>query len=495
MSPAVALSLKGISKCFGGLQANAGISLHLLQGEILALLGENGAGKTTLMSILFGSYVADAGEIEVFGEPLKQGSTKEALALGIGMVQQHFSLADNLSVFDNIIIGTESLLGWLRRSAAARAKITRLAEQCGFALHLDASVSDLSVGERQKVEIIKALFRNARILILDEPTAVLTPPEANALFATLRRLVADGLSVILISHKLREILDVSHRICVLRHGKMVHECPTSEAQVDELATAMVGRDIKRKTKTTMALGKSLLRLHQVRLHQGSATTIDLELHEREILGITGVAGNGQQELCDMFTGLAPPVAGTIEWLGQNHIPAAAAMTMLGVARIPADRSHVGVFGDMSVTENLVSNRYGEYCRWGFFHQAAIAADAATMLEQFDVRCDTPHMEARLLSGGNMQKLILARELARPPRLIIANQPTRGLDVGAISEIHRQLLEACERGAGMVLITEDLDELFALADKVAVMYKGTLGTFFPTADINVTRVGLLMGGSN
>ena len=495
MTGAAALSLRGVSKRFGSLQANSKISLELRQGEILALLGENGAGKTTLTSIIFGSYVADEGEIEVFGQPLRQGSTRAALGAGIGMVQQHFALADNLSVFDNILIGTEPLLNWRRSSSTARQKIAKLAKQCGFALNLDAMVHSLSVGERQKVEILKVLYRDARILVLDEPTAVLTPQEAGALFDTLRRLVADGLSIILISHKLQEILEVSNRICVLRHGKLVHECDTATAKAGELAQAMVGREVIRKFKRSLERGPPLLQLADVRLSARSQAVVSLALHEHEILGITGVAGNGQQELADLLCGLTRPAGGMLELFGKEDLPRAVDMASMGVARIPADRGQVGVNGDMTVAENLASSNYARFCQWGFLDRAALARNASSLMADYDVRCDSPSQEARLLSGGNMQKLILARELSGEPRLIIANQPTRGLDVGAISGVHRLLLEACERGAGVLLITEDLEELFALVDKVAVMFKGELGDFFPAADLDIAQVGLMMGGSS
>ena len=406
-SDEVVLTMENICKRFGRLQANGNISLSLRRGEVLALLGENGAGKTTLMNILFGQYVADSGDIRVFGAPLAQGNTRAALAAGVGMVQQHFALAGNMSVLDNIVLGSEPLRRWRRDNDTARKKIHRILEQCGFNISPDALVRTLSVGERQKVEIMKVLYRRAKILVLDEPTAVLTPQEADSLFATVRRLTADGLSVILISHKLKEVLKVSDRICVLRRGQLTYETPTAGAQIKDIAQAMVGHDILRKQKSQLLPGAPLLRLNEIRITSHSQSAIDFVLCEREILGITGVSGNGQRQLCDVLCGLIAPVAGGMEWFGRKLSPDAADMSALGVARIPDDRGQIGVIGDMTVAENLISNRRGDFCRWGFFRRAAVHRKAKQLMKDFDVRCDSPSMPARLLSGGNMQKLIFS----------------------------------------------------------------------------------------
>ncbi|MCH9705150.1 MAG: ABC transporter ATP-binding protein [Proteobacteria bacterium] len=491
MEQAPVLVLQNISKRFGNLLANDDISITLHHGEVLALLGENGAGKTTLMSILFGNYVADSGTITAFGKPLPKGSTRAALAAGIGMVQQHFSLADNLSVLDNIIAGSEPLLRWRQQKKQAVAKINQLAQQCGFNIDIHAAVHSLSVGERQKVEILKVLYRGAKILILDEPTAVLTPQEADALFLTVKKLVQGGLSVILISHKLNEIMQVSHRICVLRHGKLTYEAITANASPQELAHAMVGREITRKEKSSMTIGAPLLQLKKV---QVKSKPNNLILHECEILGITGVSGNGQEELSDILNGLEMPAAGELLWYGQAQTPAASELTALQVARIPADRGHVGVVGDMSIAENLISNCLDNFCRHGFFDFKKINLHAKKLLRDYDVRYQSVTAPARLLSGGNMQKLILARELSPTPKIIIANQPTRGLDVGAINDVHRQLLTAKENGSGVLLLTEDLDELFALSDQVAVMFSGALSEFHPADKINIRQIGLMMSGA-
>ena len=489
------LRMRDVSKRFGRVQANDSIDLELRRGEVLGLLGENGAGKTTLMSILFGHYVADSGEIEAFGKTLRQGNMRASLEAGIGMVQQHFALADNLTVLGNIVAGTESLLRLGFGLSAARQKIEDLSERCGFAVPIDATIKSLSVGERQKVEILKVLYQDARILVLDEPTAVLTPQESKALFATIRRLTEQGLSVILISHKLEEVLEASDRICVLRHGKLTYSASTADASEEEIIRAMVGHEIVRTERTDTESGETLLRMDKVRVGKWVDSEVSLELREREILGVTGVSGNGQSEMCEVLNGLSRPRSGKVAWFGSETAPEAGEMTDLKVARIPDDRGHLGINGDMAVAENMVSNRYRDYSRWGFLDRGTIKRDAEKLADEFDVRCDSVSIESRLLSGGNIQKLILARELSIKPRVIIANQPTRGLDVGAINEVHRLLLEAKEAGAGVLLVTEELDELFELSDRVAVMFRGRLSDFTPLSGIDVQQVGLMMSGSS
>ena len=484
--------MSGIGKRFGRLQANDNISLSLQAGEILALLGENGAGKTTLMNILFGYYVADRGSIEVNGRPLRPGSIRAALDAGIGMVQQHFALADNLSVLDNILVGTERLSSWRRRTARLRQKIHTLADQCGFELSLDTTVASLSVGERQKVEIIKVLFRGARVLVLDEPTAVLTPQETKRLFATLHKITARGMAVIFISHKIKDILAISNRVCVLRQGCLALSTATADCCASELAQAMIGRALTNPTKSMHAPGTALLELDEVQL-KPQATPMSFVLREREILGITGIAGNGQAALSSILNGLTRPAGGQLR-LGGCTAPRAAQMASLQVARIPEDRSNQGVIGDMSVAENLISTRRAEFSRLGILHTAKIRSYAERLLSDFDVRCATQTMPARLLSGGNMQKLILARELAIHPRLIIACQPSRGLDLGAIDNVHRKLLAAKADGAGILLITEDLDELLLLADRAAVMFRHQLSAFMPSAELGAETLGLMMSGA-
>ncbi len=498
--PEVVLRLDGIGKRFGPLVANDAIGFALRRGEIVALLGENGAGKTTLMNILFGHYTADAGEIVAFGRRLPPGSPRAAIAAGIGMVHQHFTLAENLSALDNIVLGTESLWRWRADRAGARRKIARLARDFGLAVDADAPVGVLSVGERQRVEILKALYRDARILILDEPTAVLTPQESAALFGTLQKLVAQGLSVIFISHKLYEVLAVSQRILVLRGGRLVAERRAADTDKAELAALMVGREIPAPKLEPQPPGAALLQLAGVSVpgrHGGRMLDdIDLTVHGGEILGIAGVAGNGQAALADLVSGLMRPATGAMRLFGaaiDDWTPRAAVGS--GVGRIPEDRHATGLIGDMSVAENAIGEAYRApaYARRGFIDWTAARGFAARLIADYDLRCPSPAAPARLLSGGNMQKLILGRVLSRAPRLVLANQPSRGLDVGAIDYVQRRLLAVRRAGGAGLLISEDLDELLSLADRIAVMYRGRLSAPLPRAAVTVERLGLMMAG--
>jgi ABC-type uncharacterized transport system ATPase subunit len=512
------LRIDGITKRFGALVANDGISLALQRGEVLALLGENGAGKSTLVSILFGHYLADAGHIMVDGQPLPPGNPAAALAAGIGMVHQHFTLADNLSVLDNVLLGTEPLWQPFSRRAAARAALTDTAQRFGLQVDPDARIASLSVGERQRVEILKALVpfgrkAGARILILDEPTAVLTPQESESLFATLGQLVAQGLAIIFISHKLDEVLRVSHRIAVLRGGKLVAELPAAGASKAQLAQAMVGRDVQRVVREAKAAPATALApvctLQGVTVRGHGAwpqlDNIHLALRPGEVVAIAGVAGNGQHALADLLHGLVAPDAGTVTVAGRTLPATPRAWVNAGVARIPEDRHAVGVVGDLPLWENAVLERSSSpaFARWGIVRRGAARAHAQGLVTRFDVRgtegggLDTV---TRGLSGGNMQKLILGRALtgdpqhAGPPVLIVANQPTWGLDIGAVAYVHRQLLDACAAGAALLLISEDLDEIFALADRIAVMHHGRLTAARPAADWTLAGIGLAMAGS-
>ncbi len=494
--------MKGITKTFGALTANDRISLTLHRGEVLALLGENGAGKTTLMNILFGHYLPDAGDIEVFGAPLPHGSPRAAIARGVGMVHQHFTLADRLSVLDNITLGTEKLWSLRSRKAAAKAKLASLSEKFGLTVDPDALVSDLSVGERQRVEILKALYRDARVLILDEPTAVLTPQEAERLFATLRRLVDTGLSVIFISHKLNEVLDISNRFAVLRQGALVATFERTDASKQALAEAMVGRAIPEPKRVRMAAGDPVLELDNLVVEGPNGQTLldrlCLIIRSHEIMGIAGVSGNGQAALADLVAGMLTPRAGAIRLHGQTiRRTAPALMVAQGVGRIPEDRQAQGVVGDLSVAENLILEDYRRppYSKAGILQGAAITAHAQQMIQDYDIRGAAPRTTARKLSGGNMQKVILARSLERAPRLILANQPIRGLDVGAAAYVHERLLEARARGAAVLLISEDLEELLALSDQVSVMYQGQLSPAQAAETVEISQLGLLMSGQN
>jgi general nucleoside transport system ATP-binding protein len=506
-----ALRLRGISKHFGPLTANDDISLHLHAGEVLALLGENGAGKSTLVSILFGHLRADAGTIEVDGKPLPAGDTAAALAAGIGMVHQHFTLADNLSVLDNVMLGTEPLWQPFSRRRAARERLLATAQRFGLAVDPDALVAELSMGERQRVEILKALVRGARILILDEPTAVLTPGESEALFTTLAHGVAQGLAVIFISHKLDEVLRVSQRIVVLRAGRRVLECASSGASRNMLAAAMVGGSVAapvRPARPAAGASEPVLELAAVSFTGAGGKAllqdVNLAVHAGEVVAIAGVAGNGQQALAALLGGGARPSAGTLRCAGGSIARDPRAWIAAGVARIPEDRSAIGLIGEWPLWQNLMLERHRRpaFARGPWLRRAGARRHAATLIERFDVRgtlsrgADTP---ARALSGGNMQKLILARALAgdpedtRPPRLIIANQPTWGLDVGAVAAVHQRLLDAGAAGSAVLLISEDLDEIFVLADRIAVMHAGRLTAAEPAAAWSRAGIGLAMAG--
>jgi len=490
------LRLSGITKRFGALVANDDISLDLARGEVLGLLGENGAGKSTLVSILFGHYVADAGSIEVFGKPLPPGQPKAALASGIGMVHQHFTLADNLSVLDNVLIGTEAL--WSPRShrREARERLLSTSKQFGLTVDPDARIASLSVGERQRVEILKALYRGARILILDEPTAVLTPQESEALFETLRTLIADGLSIIFISHKLDEVLAVSARVAVLRQGKLVALRDAGALNKAELAELMVGRRVDapvREPAAAYSTSDTLLSVSELaagdKLQHAS-----FDVRRGEIFGIAGVSGNGQAQLADALCGLLSAAHGEIRIDGRTVSAAPRAFIAASVARVPEDRGAVGVIGDLPIWENAISEHYREpaFSRLGWLRRGAAKAEARRIVERFDVRSSSLDAPTRSMSGGNIQKLILGRALLNQPAVVVANQPTWGLDVGAVAYIHTQLLAARDRGAAVVLISEDLDELFAIADRIAVMFHGYLSE--ARRDWTLAEIGLAMAGS-
>jgi ABC-type uncharacterized transport system ATPase subunit len=511
---ACALRLSGITKRFGALVANDAVSLELRTGEVLALLGENGAGKSTLVSILFGHYAADAGTIEVNGRALPPGQPKAALAAGVGMVHQHFTLAENLSVLDNVMLGTEPLWRPFSRQREGRARLLDAAARFGLQVKPEARVGELSVGERQRVEILKALVRGAKILVLDEPTAVLTPQESRALFATLKKMVAQGMAILFISHKLDEVRAVSDRIAVLRAGKLVAAFEDVEAvSPHELAQAMVGRhvdavvrDASRRTSDT---GRAVCTLRDASVPRSGErpplARVSLSVHGGEVLAIAGVAGNGQRTLADLLSGLVPLQGGTLEIAGHALPADPRAFVRAGVARIPEDRQSVGAIGELALWENALLERYASrrFARFGVLRTARARDHARTIVDRFDVRgagalgLDAP---ARALSGGNLQKLILGRALTGAhyretvPLLIVAHQPTWGLDVGAVADLHRRLVEACTAGAGVLLISEDLDEILALADRIAVMTRGHLTDARPRHEWNAATLGLAMGGA-
>lgn len=496
------LRLQNLSKHFGSVIANDQVSIDLYKGEVLSLLGENGAGKTTLMNMLFGHYMPDGGTIDVADEngnlhPLTLGHPQAALDAGIGMVHQHFTLAESLTVLDNILLGSESLMAWRHNRNAAREKIQKIIERTGLVAPLDELVGKLSVGERQRVEILKALYHDARILVLDEPTAVLTPQEADTLFENIGAMTKDGLSVIFISHKLREVLAFSNRIVILRHGKKIGEMATADADENKIAQMMVGSETPIIELEKMAIGAPLLELENVTICGENVRTsllnANLTIHAHEIVGVAGVSGNGQSALAQIISGLAKPHEGELKISGQK-ITAFTPQNMLksGVGRIPEDRHQDGVIGNMSVAENLIIERLDDedIQKNGFLKQNAIRSHAETLSQDYDIRGPGIDAEARLLSGGNIQKLILARVFEKQPKLILANQPTRGLDLGAAGEVGRRLLDARKRGAGILLISEDLDEILSLADRIVVIHDGQLTE---AKGKNRTDLGLMMAG--
>ena len=493
------LQFSKICKNFGSVVANDNISLSLGEGEILSVLGENGAGKTTLMNILFGHYISDKGFIEVEGQRLTPGSTRASLDAGIGMVHQHFTLADNLTVLENIILGTEPLIRLWSQKKQAYKKLKELSERFGLLINPDAKVADLTVGEKQRVEIIKALYRDASILILDEPTAVLTPQETKQLFKVLKEMVNAGLSIMFISHKLNEILEISDRIVVLRQGKLVGEVATKNASKESLAEMMVGRKVTRPAYEKLEIGKAVVELNNVFLNATEGSTalsdINLKIHEKEIVGLAGVAGNGQAGLASILQGLASPSSGEFILFGESLVKYDPCyLTESGVARIPEDRTNEGIIGEMELWENFLGEELRSKSKSGFIiDKKQAVSNAEKLIQEYDIRCEGPFASTRLLSGGNIQKLILARSLSNNPRFIIANKPARGLDEGAISFVQQQIIDAKTKGAGVLLISEDLDEIFELSDRIAVIFDGKLQGPFDSNTVNINQVGLMMSG--
>ncbi len=495
-----ALRLNAITKCFGELTANDAVSFSVNKGEVVALLGENGAGKTTLMNVLFGQYTADSGTVSVFGQILPPGNSRAALDAGVGMVHQHFTLADNLTVQENITLGTRSLSSpWLYH-VKSRAKILSLSEEFHLAVSPDTRVGSLSVGERQRVEILKALYRDVKVLILDEPTAVLTPQETNDLFVTLRLATTLGLSIIFISHKLHEVMAIADRVCVLRHGKKTGEVLIKNTDRNSLAKMMMGAEAKSPQVLPSKSGPALLELRDVVTPNiGSAPglkSVDLALKSGQIIGLAGVSGNGQASIADVVGGLSKPIAGKV-WVNgvavENWSPRDAVDG--GIARIPEDRHSMGSIADFDITENSILERYNTALfSWrGWLDWESSRAFANRVIEKYDVRCPGVDTPIRLLSGGNMQKLILGRVLECDPKIILANQPVRGLDVGAVNYVHSQLLSARDRGATILLISEDLDEVMSLSDVIYVISDGRLSPEFGRGEMTPAQLGVWMGG--
>ena len=497
----IVLELRGITKRFPGVLANDSIDLDLRRGEVHALLGENGAGKSTLMNVLYGLYRADEGEIRVGGEQVIFHSPKDAIEHGIGMVHQHFMLIPVMTVAENIVLGVEpSVHGVLLDYGTASSSVRKLADSFGFAVDTDALVQDITVGQQQRVEILKALYRKADILILDEPTAVLTPQEAGELFEILRSLTEEGLSIIFITHKLDEVLEIADRITVLRRGKLISTLPAKGATEESLARAMVGRDVLLEVeKAERAPGETLLQVDGLRVHDDRGVEkvrgVSLEVRAGEIVGIAGVDGNGQTEFIDALTGLRRPDDGRIE-LGGHDVTHDSAREHFaaGIGHIPEDRQRRGLVLEFSIAENLALHdfRNPPASRLGWLFPRRLLERAGRLITEFDIRGGDPTTPAGSLSGGNQQKVILAREIDRDPRVLIAAQPTRGLDVGAIEFVHRRLVEERDRGCAILLVSLELDEILSLSDRILVLYEGEfVGEFPPT--VTQQELGLAMTG--
>jgi general nucleoside transport system ATP-binding protein len=495
------LQLHSITKRFPGVLANDAIDLDLRRGEVHALLGENGAGKSTLMNVVYGLYRPDEGEIRINGTPVTLSSPGEAIKHGIGMVHQHFMLIPVMSVAENIVLANEPTeAGIMLDYGAARNRVRELAGTFGFAIDPDAKVENISVGQQQRVEILKALYRNADILILDEPTAVLTPQEASELFSILRKLVGSGMSVIFISHKLGEVVEIADRITVLRRGKKVDTVPRAQATESQLARMMVGREVLLRVEKQRATpGEPLLEVEGLRVidDRGLEAVVDVSLvvHAGEIVGLAGVDGNGQSELIDALAGLRRPASGRIRLVGKDVTGAATRKVLdLGVGHIPEDRQRRGLVLDFTLAENLALHDYRAEpdSRFGWLFPRRMIARARKLLREFDVRGGSPQTRAGALSGGNQQKVVIAREVARNPRVLVAAQPTRGLDVGAIEYVHRRLVAARDEQKAVLLVSLELEEILSLSDRILVIYEGRIvGEYDP--DVTEEELGVAMTG--
>ena len=501
------LRLVGISKRFPGVLANDNVDFELAPGEIHALLGENGAGKTTLMNVVYGLYKQDEGQIFIDGRQVEIHDPNDALARGIGMVHQHFMLVPVMTVTENMMLGHETTRG-LRLGLLSDLDPDRVAEEIkalgdkhGLSIEPEAYVRDLSVGEEQRVEIVKALYRGAEVLILDEPTAVLTPQEAEDLFGIMRSLIAEGKSIIFITHKLKEVLVIADRITVLRDGRVVGTTEPSKTTEAELAAMMVGREvILQVEKGPAAPGEAVLEVQDLQVRdlreQMAIRGVSFTVRAGEIFGIAGVQGNGQAELVEALTGLTPVEGGHIFMNGQEttHLRPRA-ITETGIAHVPEDRHKHGLVLVYPLDENLVLQTYylPPFAKRTFLQPKEVRENAVRLIQEFDVRTPSVRTHAGSLSGGNQQKVIVARELSRDIRLLIANQPTRGLDVGSIEFIHRRIVEKRDEGVGVLLVSSELDEILGLSDRIAVMYAGEILAVMPAEEATKERLGLLMAG--
>ena len=503
---AAAIELREIEKSFGSVHAVRGVSLRIETGTITGIVGENGAGKSTLMSILYGLYRADAGEIWVDGRTVEMTSPRDAIAHGIGMVHQHFMLIDTFTVLENMVLGAEGGLLLAGGLAAARAELVRLARDHGLSIDPDARVADLSVGEQQRVEILKVLFRGARILILDEPSAVLTPQETDNLFRILKTLKERGVTVVLITHKLREIMAATDRVYVMRQGRMVAERRTSDTGTEELAELMVGRKVRLDLdKAPPRRGEVLLCAEHLSLVDDRGVRllddVGIELRAGEIVGIAGVTGNGQSELLQVLAGIRAPSGGRLTVCGRKvdarHPGNPADMRVLGLAHVPEDRLRQGMVAAFEASEtSILGYQDGPpFTRHYLLDGPAVGAHCAQLMERFDVRPRSPGLRSSHFSGGNQQKLVLAREIARQPKVLLVGQPTRGVDIGAIEFIHRELVKARDAGCAVLVVSVELDEILALADRILVMFAGRIVGEVEPGHADERRLGLMMAGAD
>ena len=500
-----AVSMSGICKRFGAVTANDHIDLNVLSGDIHGIVGENGAGKSTLVSILYGFYTADSGTTEIAGIPYTHNTPADSIAAGIGMVHQHFMLVPNFTVLENIILGYEGYKQLSKSMDQARHMLSSMSQQYGLDVDLDAQVGDLPVSLQQRVEILKALYRDARILILDEPTGVLTPQETNQLFDILRALKKQGVTILLITHKLREIMAATDHVSVMRGGRMIAHLQTADTTPDQLAELMVGRPVQVKKQWHKAnKGAAIVSVKDVQLTrsktQNLLSDITFTVHAGEILGIAGVAGNGQSELLNILAGIIAPTAGHISY-HDHHIDAGnpadpQKIKSLGVAHVPEDRHASGIVLPFTAAENAalgyekdLSGGYGHT----FLSPQSLRARCAKLMQRFDVRPADPNLKSSLFSGGNQQKLVLAREMSDTPSVLLIGQPTRGVDIGAIEFIHQQLIDMRDKGCAIILVSVELDEIMSLSDRIMVMNNGRIMGLVEQATANVKDIGLLMAG--
>ena len=500
-----AVEMIGINKRFGRVLANADVHLTVMPATVHGIVGENGAGKSTLMSVLYGFYTSDSGSIKVAGQPVTIRHSHEAIALGIGMVHQHFMLVDTLTALENVMLGAEPHVLLHKAEALTRAKLAELMSSTGLKVELDARVADLSVGDRQRLEILKTLYRGARILILDEPTAVLTPQETEQLFGVLALLREQGTTIVLITHKLKEVMRLCDQVTVMRGGRVVQEVATCNTSIESLAEAMVGRKVQmgRQGDTGRAPGAELLRASGVVVRDELKVTrlhgLDIQLRAGEIVGVAGVSGNGQSELLEVLSGLQAPVEGKLEVAGRTFHAGAwmnpRVARQLGVAHVPEDRHERAMVMSFQAWESAVLGYewLPQYCHQGWMNHTHMQLATTDMMERFDVRPDNAWLPCSSFSGGNQQKLVLARELGQLPKVLLVGQPTRGVDIGAIEFIYSQLRMMRDAGCAVLVVSSELDEILALADRVIVMNQGRITGELPIAECTEARLGMLMTG--